>query len=203
MATTAASPATSNPFALDRYVVRRKVLALFAPQFHIYDEMERMVGYVKQKAFKLKEDIRLYTDESMTQELLLIKARSIIDFSAAYDVTDPQTQQKVGALKRKGLKSIIRDEWLILDAADREIGVLQEDSSALALFRRLIDLGSLIPQSFTFSMDGQPIGEAKQNFNPFVRKLNVDMTRDPGRKLDRRLVAAAVVLLLAIEGRQG
>jgi len=198
----AASSSTPTVFNHDVFHARAKVFDI-APKFMFYDPQGTQIGFLKQKLFKLKEDIRLYTDESMTQELLLIKARSIIDFSAAYDVTDPQTQQKVGALKRKGMKSIIRDEWLILDAADREIGLLQEDSSALALFRRLIDLGSLIPQSFTFSMDGQPIGEAKQNFNPFVRKLNVDMTRDPGRKLDRRLVAAAVVLLLAIEGRQG
>jgi len=198
----AASSSAPSVFNHDVFHARAKVFDI-SPKFMFYDSQGTQIGFLKQKLFKLKEDIRLYTDESMTQELLLIKARSIIDFSAAYDVTDPRTQQKVGTLKRKGMKSIIRDEWLILDAADREIGLLQEDSSALALFRRLIDLGSLIPQSFTFSMDGQPIGEAKQNFNPFVRKLNVDMTRDPGRKLDRRLVAAAVVLLLAIEGRQG
>lgn len=198
----AASASTASVFSHDVFHARAKVFDI-SPKFMFYDPQGTQIGFLKQKLFKLKEDIRLYTDESMTRELLLIKARSIIDFSAAYDVTDAQTQQKVGALKRKGLKSIIRDEWLILDAADQEIGLIQEDSSALGLLRRLGDLGALIPQSFTFSMGGQPIGEAKQNFNPFVRKLNVDMTRDPGRKLDRRLVAAAVVLLLAIEGRQG
>ncbi len=196
--------ATSTPsvFNHDVFHARAKVFDI-APKFMFYDLQGAQIGFLKQKLFKLKEDIRLYTDESMQQELLLIKARSIIDFSATYDVTDAQTQQKVGALKRKGMKSMIRDEWVILDAADQEIGLLQEDSTALGLLRRFIELGSLIPQSFTFSMGGQPIGEAKQNFNPFVRKLNVDMTRDPGRRLDRRLVAAAVVLLLAIEGRQG
>jgi len=198
----ATSPATHVAFSHDRFSARAKVFDI-SPKFMFYDPQGTQIGFLKQKLFKLKEDIRLYTDESMTRELLHIKARSIIDFSAAYDVTDAQTQQKIGALKRKGMKSMIRDEWVILDPGDAEIGLIQEDSTALGLLRRLIELGSLIPQSFTFSMDGQPIGEAKQNFNPFVRKMNVDMTRDPGRRLDRRLVAAAVVLLLAIEGRQG
>lgn len=199
-----AAPSSSTPsvFNYDVFHARARVFDI-SPKFMFYDSQGSQIGFLKQKLFKLKEDIRLYTDESMKQELLLIRARSIIDFSAAYDVTDAQTQQKVGALKRKGMKSILRDEWLILDAADKEIGLLQEDSSALGLLRRFIELGSLIPQSFTFSMGGQPIGVAKQNFNPFVRKLNVDMTRDREHKLDRRLVAAAVVLLLAIEGRQG
>ena len=46
------------------------------------------------------------------------------------------------------------------------------------------------------------IGVIRQNFNPFVLKLNVDLRSDPGRQLDRRLALAAVILLLAIEGRQ-
>ncbi|MGH8458487.1 MAG: hypothetical protein ACRESV_03975, partial [Nevskiales bacterium] len=154
-----------------------------------------------QKLFKLKEDIRLYTDESMKQELLTIKARSIIDISAAYDVVDARDQTKVGTLKRKGLKSILQDEWTILDAAEKDIGRIHEDSMALALLRRF--LTNLIPQSYVFEIGGQPVGTAKQHFNPFVLKMDVDMRKDTARKLDRRLAAAAVVLLLAIEGKQG
>lgn len=200
MATTAASPAASNPFGLNRYLIRRKVLALFAPQFHIYDEMGSMVGYVKQKAFKLKEDIRLYSDESMTTELLLVQARQIIDFSAAYDVIDSKSGQKVGALRRKGLKSILKDEWIIMDASDAEIGLIQEDSALLATLRRFVT--PLIPQRFLFQTHGRSVGTLKQAFNPFVFKAQADFSDDPGKILDRRLSLAAVVLLLAIEGRQ-
>src|SRR3990172_8033550 len=178
MATTAASPAVSNPFGLNRYVVRRKVLALFAPQFHIYDEMESMVGYVKQKAFKLKEDIRLYSDESMSTELLLIQARQILDISAAYDVIESKSGQKVGTLKRKGLKSILKDEWILMDAGDHEIGLIQEDSALLATLRRF--LTNLIPQSFMYQVHGRPVGTLKQAFNPFVFKGRVDFSADPG-----------------------
>lgn len=200
MATAANRSATSNPFGLDRYVIRRKVLALFAQQFHVYDEMGNMVGYVKQKAFKLKEDIRLYSDESMATELLLIRARQILDISAAYDVIDSETGQKVGVLKRKGFKSILKDEWIIMDAGDHDMGIIQEDSMLLALLRRF--LTALIPQKFQFQIRQRPVGMLKQAFNPFVFKAQADFSEDPGKVLDRRLGLAAVVLLLAIEGRQ-
>ena len=59
---------------------------------------------MKQKAFKLKEDIRLYTGEDMQTEVLSIQARQVLDFSAAYDVIDSATRMKVGALKRKGMR---------------------------------------------------------------------------------------------------
>jgi hypothetical protein len=195
-----ASPAGSHAaFSHDFFHARAKVFDI-SPKFFFYDMQGNKIGFLKQKLFKLKEDIRLYTDESMTQELLTIKARSILDFSAAYDVMDSRDQTKVGALKRKGLKSIVQDEWIILDPADQDIGRIHEDSMGMALLRRF--LTNLVPQSYVFEVGGQPVGTAKQHFNPFVLKMDVDLRRDSARKLDRRLAAAAVVLLLAIEGRQ-
>ncbi|MFQ5817036.1 MAG: hypothetical protein ACE5H2_03650 [Terriglobia bacterium] len=189
-----------DPFALDELVARRKVLALFTPKFHIYDQFGSLVAYVEQKAFKLKEDIRVFADEQKQQPLLHIQARQVLDFSAAYDVVVAATQEKVGALRRKGLKSLLKDEWLILDATDQPIGHLREDSALLATLRRF--LTNLIPQNYHVEVHGQPVGEIKQHFNPFVLKYSVDLRADPGRQFDRRLALAAVVLLLAIEGRQ-
>src|SRR5882724_6462662 len=118
------------------YTIRRKVLTIFGAKFHIYDPNNKLLGFSEQKAFKLKEDIRVYTDESKTDERVVIKARSIIDFGAAYDVYDSKDQQKVGALKRKGWSSIVRDSWVVMDPDDTEIGTIQEDSLMLALIRR-------------------------------------------------------------------
>jgi len=190
----------NDPFALDQYLARRKVLTLFAPKFHIYDAFGNLVAFVEQKAFKLKEDITVFADEEKQRPLLRIQARQIIDFSAAYDVVDTSTQQKVGALRRKGLKSLLRDEWLLLDATEREIGILREDSQLLATLRRF--LSNLIPQRYHIWLDGQEVGRIQQHFNPFVFKVDVDLRADAGRRLDRRLALAGVVLLLAIEGRQ-
>jgi len=195
------APASTTPaFAHDQFLARRKVLSMLGAKFHFYDTAGRVIGFCKQKAFKLREDIRLYSDESMSRELLLIKARNIMDISAIFDVTDATTGERVGAIRRRGLKSIVRDEWVILDSTDREIGLVQEESAIVAMLRRFIEL---IPQTFVFSVGGQVVGKAEQNFNPFVLKLSVDLTPDRARMLDRRLAAAAIILLLAVEGRQG
>ena len=63
-------------------------------------------------------------------------------------------------------------------------------------------LTNIIPQKYTFEMNGQQIGHAAQNWNFFAPKMNVDFTSDPGRQFDRRMATAAVVLLMAIEHRQ-
>ncbi len=191
---------SASRFQETHYLVRKKIFSLFGHSFHIFNASGDLLFYSKMKAFKLKEDIRVYTSEDMTEEVLVIKARNILDFSATYDVVDPQTQQKVGAIKRKGLKSILKDEWLLLDAMDNEVAVLQEDNLLMALLRRF--LSNLIPQSFQISMQGQPVADFCQNFNPFVLKLNLDFSADRSARLDRRLGIAAAILLCAIEGRQ-
>ena len=190
-------PTTTFP---SQYTVRRKVLTLLGAQFHVRTPDEKLIAFTQLKAFKLKEDIRVYTDESKKTELLSIQARQILDISAAYDVTDTPTGQKVGALRRKGMKSIIRDEWLVLDATDREIGLIQEESAFVAILRRFINL---IPQSFHLKVGETVVGRIHQNFNPFVLKLEVDLADDLQRRIDPRLGLAAAILLAAIEGRQG
>lgn len=188
-------------FNYPTYLVRKKVFKLFGGAFHITDPSGNVVFYSEQKAFKLKEDIRLYTGEDKQTEALVIKARQIIDFSAAYDVVDPMTNEKVGALKRKGLKStFLKDEWIFMNQNDQEIGTIKEDNMLLALVRRF--LVNLIPQEYHGDIDGREVCTFKQNFNPFVTKITVDFSQDFNRLLDRRLGIAAAVLLCAIEGKQ-
>ncbi len=194
-------------FQNDRFMIRKKVFKIFGNAFHIYDENGQVFLYSKLKAFKLKEDIRVYTGEDMTTEVLTIQARSILDFGAAYDIVDPLVGEKVGAMKRKALKSFLQDEWIIMDAQDQEIGVAQEDSMPLALVRRFLSflsplLSNLVPQSFHGEVGGAPVFYFKRHFNPFVLRMDMDFSVDAESRLDRRLGIAAAILLSAIEGRQ-
>lgn len=186
-------------FQHNQYLLKRQVFALTG-KFRFYDPLGNLVLFSQQKMFRLREDIRVYADEDKTQEVLMIKARQIIDFSAAFDVVDSATGQKVGALRRKGFKSILRDEWEVLDAGDNVTGMLFEDSMGMALLRRF--LVSLIPQNYEITMGAERVGDLKQRFNPFAYRLDLDFSMDTARKLDHRIGIAAGILLAAIEGRQ-
>ena len=187
-------------FQYPNYLLKRQAIALTG-KFRIYDPMGNLVMFSEQKMFRLREDIRVYSDENKTQEVLSIQARQIMDFSAAYDVIDAAYNQKVGALRRKGLSSIVRDEWQVLDVNDNAVGNLFEDSIPLALLRRLL-LGSWLPQNYDMTFGETRVADLRQNFNPFRYELNLDFSMDMGRLLDRRLGIAAGVLLAAVEGKQ-
>ncbi len=183
----------------NRYLIRRKVLTVLGAKFHVYDGHGKLLGFSKQKAFKLKEDIRFYSDETMTEEKMLIQARQVIDWAASYDVVDSSTGEKIGACRRKGWSSMLRDSWEILDVNDNPIAKVQEDSMLLATLRRF--LSNLIPQHYHIT-DNAGVKQAnlRVQFNPFVYKMDVEIL--PGATLHRGMVLATGILLAAIEGRQ-
>ena len=186
-------------FQHNHYLFRRKVLKLFGGAFHIYDENGIVLFYSKQKAFKLKEDFRVYSDERQMEELLAIKTPQILDISATYTVQDATADEVVGSIRRKALKSLVKDEWVFLSNQGQEIGRLTESSVAMALLSRIINL---IPQTYLIiSAEGRTIAQIKQHFNPFVLKYSMTII-EPQPSIDKRLLIAAGILLAGIEGRQ-
>jgi len=183
-------------FNMDRYYIQTKFWRIFGGAFWIKDMNDQVVAYSKQKRFKLKEDIVLYSDEACIQPLLSIKARSVIDFGATYDIVDMTTGENLGAARRKGLKSIFKDTWKILDVNGNEYAEFVEDSNAI--LRRFIPF---IPAKYHFSIQGQHDIMMNQRFNPIIKKTDVMIPQ--GHPLDRRVIAAVALLNSAIEGRQG
>jgi uncharacterized protein YxjI len=176
------------------YTAKKAFFNFLGASFRIYGPDGNLQFYVKQKAFRLKEDITVFGDEAATKPMLSIKARSILDFAGTYDVTEVATGEKVGAMKREGiLSATMRDKWTILGVDDNKIGEINEDS--------LRFLSNLIPETFHVHIAGREVGTISQTFNPFILTYRVDFSR-AGALLDPRLGVAMVVLLLAIEGRQ-
>lgn len=190
-------------YAHDQIKARRHIFKLFGASFDLWSLEGEMLAYSKQKAFRLKEDIRVYADLEQKIELLNIQADRVIDFAASYSVIDSTTGEKIGSLRRKGWASIMRDTWELLDPEGIVRGKVVEDSGWLAFLRRFVDFAALIfPQKFLIEVDGIVVATMKQNHNFFAPKFHVDLSLDTGGLLPRPLAIATVILLLAIEGRQ-
>jgi len=190
-----------NLWTLNQYRVRKKFWAVFGAKLFIQDLNGEQLGFCKQKAFKLKEDIRIFSDDTLTNELLAIKARNVIDFSASFDFFDATTGEMIGGAKRKGLKSLLRDSWILYNPQGHEIANLIEDSAGKAFIRRFMPFGGLIPQKFHIEMHGTAAHiTIHQAFNLLFYKLMVDIP--PDHPIDKRMVAAITILIAAIEGRQ-
>jgi uncharacterized protein YxjI len=102
-----------------------KILAI-ASQIFVRDASGSPIAYVKQKLFKLREDIDIYADESRTQLQYNIKADRVIDFSARYTFTD-RNGSVLGAVKREGMRSIWKARYQVFDASGAQVMKISEE----------------------------------------------------------------------------
>ncbi len=186
-------------FELDNYLFRRRFFSFGGRTFDFMSpDKKSNHAYCRMKLFRLKEEITIYTDSSMSTKMLFIKAQNVIDFSAKYDVYDSEHDDRIiGTWKRQGLNSLIQDSWILTLPGGRELQ-LTEDSTALALVRRI--LSSLIPQTYYLRDGNKDVAVFRQKFNPFLYRLDVQIL--DGDEEMRKLIAAGAQLLAAIEGRQ-
>ncbi len=186
---------------LKKFQVKTKFWSFIHSYYRVYNDADELIAITKAKGFKLKEDMRIYTDEAMTQEIMSITTQNIIDFSASYQVKDSQTGEILGSIRREGFTSLMRDTWVISDVTGQALYKVSEESLLLALMRRFII--RLIPATYKLERDGVMTQcQFKQNFNPFLLHYRCDLS-DWSPELDKRLALAMVILLLAIEGKQG
>jgi len=186
-------------FTYDKYLFRKKVFKLFGEAFHIYGPDNDLAFYSKQKAFKVREDFRIYADLDCEEELINITTPQIMDFGSTYFVDDSKSDMTIGAIRRKGMKSMIRDEWTLLSKDEEEIGKLTESSLGGALLSRFL---KFVPQKYSIlDNNGSKVADIKQHFNPFVLKYSMNIVAR-NSLIDPRLLVATGILLAGIEGRQ-
>jgi uncharacterized protein YxjI len=200
-------PASAPETGPVRFHVQQKITP-FANQYRVFSDVDGapgpLVGFAKQKRMAFKEQFTVYADEQANRPVLGIKADRRIDFRSAMTVTDPATGQAIGALRKRGAKSLFRSTWE-LDQPGRPLVTVQERSMAIALLRRFFDLipyiGS-VPVPWVFHFDG-----AEADGTPVLRHSRRWGLRDRyvlevlSPAVDPRLAIALAICLDAMQKR--
>lgn len=189
-------------FDSDVFVIEQ----LIRPMVNLYKVSAdgQPVAFVRQKRMAIKEDIRFFADESETEEVFRLKARSLFEMAGAYDVT--AGDERIGAIQKVFAASLLRSTWRILDGEGGELAAAFEKSVPVALLRRAIDFvpyGDFIPIPFHFTIagvDGDVIGELRRDY-AIRDRYTLDLSRDTTRTIDRRLAIALAVGLDALQSR--
>jgi uncharacterized protein YxjI len=167
------------------------------------------VCFVEQKRFKFKEDIRFFADDSKQDEVMRLKARQRFDPAARYDITDPAGGE-IGQIQKVFGASLLRSTYRLYDAAGEETAVATEKSLAIALFRRIVGFVPYvdyvsdwlpIPYHFAFLRGDQELGTNTRRAWKLRDTYTIDLSGDPERTLDRRLILAAAVGMDALQAR--
>jgi uncharacterized protein YxjI len=197
-----------DPNQHDKFVLRQRIRPIVNQyEFSLAEDEATPICFVEQARFKFKEDIRFYTDDSKSTELMRIKARQRFDPRATYDITGADGT-KIGEIKKVFGASLLRSTYEVSSASVTVRA--QEKSLLVALFRRLVGfvpyVGDYanwlpIPYHFEFTSNGTTLGLHKRRFGKLRDIYDIDMTEDAGRTLDRRLVLAAAVGMDALQAR--
>jgi uncharacterized protein YxjI len=202
--------ATPDAFQHDRFLVDQLIRAIanlyrITPLAIGETPAGGPVAFVRQRKLAIKEDIRFYADESESQELFRIAARTWIDTGGSrYDVITSDGE-RIGVLHHT-FKSILRTTWSIQDQAEQEIAVAQERSTFAAVARRLIDFVPdfggliLIPYNIDILIDGRVVGRLDRKFKLRDQYI-LDLSGDQERRIDRRVAIALAIALDALQNR--
>lgn len=200
-----------GPFDYDRYLVDQ----LIRPIANLYRVTPLAVGetpagppiaYVRQKKLAIKENIRFFADETESQELFHIQARTWLDTGGSkYDVVDAH-DGNIGVLEHVFGKSLLRSTWRVSSPLGEEVAIAHERSPVLAVLRRVIDfvpdVGGLIPIPYNFDIlaNGSVIGTMNRKFQLRDRYV-LDLSADADKQLDRRLALALAIGLDTLQNR--
>lgn len=199
--------------AHDRFVLRQRVRLVINQYEFSVPEGESdgpAFCFVEQKRFKFKEDIRFFGDDSKTVELLRILARQRFDPRATYDIATPDGV-KVGQIQKVFGKSLFRSTYAVMSPTGDVVCEAREVSMPKAIFRRLVgfvpyvgDFADWLPIAYDFEFvtpAGEVLAVNRRRRFKWRDVYDIDASGDTARRLDRRLLLAAVVGMDALQAR--
>ena len=186
-----------------------KVVAL-APQIFVNDAQGSSICYVKQKLFKFKEDIQVFSDQTKSRQIASIKANKVLDWSARYFFSDNEGNS-IGSVGRQGMKSIWRARYDIFNPGDETADFkVQEENPWTKVMDGFLGgipfLGFFTgyffhPTYVATRPDGTPVMRVRKQAAFFEGKFTVEKLADLTPQEEVNLIYSFLMLLLLERAR--
>jgi hypothetical protein len=192
-----------------------KIVAI-APQATVTDATGAPVLYVRQKAFKLREAVTVYRSEARERALYTIEADRVLDFNAVYRIRDGLGRE-VGALARRGRRSIWRARYDVLDPEGRTVFRVHEDDAWVkvmdGLFQQIPLVGALGGYLFnpSYTVEADDPATPEREGDPAMRlakqpafwegRFTIDRLADLPTEQEELVVVALLMMVLRERAR--
>jgi uncharacterized protein YxjI len=177
-----------------------KLLAL-NPQVKVTDAAGATVLYVKEKAFSLKIDIKVFADEAQQRQLYQIRADKALGINIPFSITTPEGLP-VAKVMRPGMTSLWKATYNISDNNNAEVAVVHEENPWLKVLDTLVSdipfVHMLINPGYLVDLRGQPVLYLKKQPSMIDRQFKLDKRADLS-EADEKLVVPSVLLVLMLE----
>lgn len=168
------------------------------------------VAYVRQKLFKLKEEVKVYKDESKSELITTIKADKWLDFSAAYNFWD-EDGNNYGKIARKGWASLWKANYEIYDSVPNLNFRVREANGWVKVMDGILGeipiLGALTgylfnPSYIVVDERDNEVAILKKEPSFWGRRFSVDKVGQIDQEEEERIVIGLMMLVL-LERRRG
>jgi len=185
-------------------------IATFHNDFIVRDNSGATRAYVKQKMFKLKEHVRVFTDESETELAYDIRADRWLDFNTVFSFNKPDGNS-IGKLVRKGWKSIWKASYELYDENDIQDLLIQEKNPWIKVCDTLLSeipiVGMLTGYFFNPSYsikrpDGTLVCSFTKDASFFGRKFSLNKENQFEQGEEERIKLGLMMMVL-LERRRG
>lgn len=186
-------------------------ISTLSSDFNITDKNGNYVAYVRQKMFKLKEDVVVFNDESRSKELFRIRANQWIDFNASYNIKSVENDKIFGKLARKGMKSLWKAKYEIFDDKDQSKYSISEDNGWTKVFDSLVGeipiigmfTGYFLNPSYSVKdTNGQVLFRLKKMPSLIGRRFQLDRLVDIPDE-DESLIILSYLMMVLLERSRG
>ena len=186
-------------------------ITTLSSDFNITNRHGNYVAYVREKMFKLKEDVIVFNDESKSQELFRIKADRWLDFNASYSMTDLSTHKNLGRLARKGMRSIWKSQYDIIDENEKIKFQINEDNAWIKIWDSFVGeipiigmfTGYFLNPSYTVKdASGKEYFKLKKMPSLIGRRFQLDRLIDIDDE-DESLVILSFLMMVLLERERG
>lgn len=214
---------TTNDQLLDNFVAETKdfkqlnfpldfefKIGTLANDFIAKDAQGGMIAYVRQKMFKLKEDVVLFSDQTKTKELYRIKADKWIDFNTTYSFTN-SNESYMGSVGRKGMKSLWKASYTLFNPEKIEEYTVSEENPWAKVGDAVLGEIPIVamftgylcnPKYVVKDLNGNIVARLSKQPSFFGRKFKLDsITTIPAEDGERMMLALMMIVLL--ERRRG
>ena len=186
-------------------------ITTLSSDFNITDKNGNYVAYVRQKMFKLKEDVIIFNDETRSRELFRIQANQWIDFNASYSITDLENGKIFGRLARQGMRSLWKSHYDVLNENSALKYQISEDNAWVKVLDGFIGeipivgmfTGYFLNPTYTVKdAAGKEYFRLKKMPSLIGRRFQLDRLIDIDDK-DESLVVLSLLMMVLLERERG
>jgi uncharacterized protein YxjI len=181
----------------------------FSQQIAVTDATGNSILYVRQKMFRLREKVEVFSDKSLKNKLFDIEADRMLDFSANYRFTTAQGEPW-GGVRRRGMRSLWSAHYQIMEEGQVDMEIREESP-----WKKVIEslLGEIpivgfffiyfLNPSYLISMaDGRAVLRAIKKPSIFERYFEIEKQAEIESDDELRALLSLLMMVL-LEKRRG